>query len=286
MNSIALVLPGAGAKGAYYEGVIQAIEKLEIPISKIYGASIGAIEGACYALGWPDHAREDLWYEMGNNFDSLAKSSLIRALFFNHFSSLKSDWKLKNWIQDKFNFNFLSTKIPISISVADLRTGDSLTIDSGSMANALMASTALPPALSPHKFLYRESREIWGADGGLNNNIMLETAYNDQYRTIILPLIGKFKEMSKRDLRSWIKILFRALAIKTRQEVYSEVDWFKTTFKDVNLIVIEPSDLNINEQSALDFDPSFITKAINCGYRDAMRELPTHLGKLVAKKPQ
>src|SRR5215469_7593546 len=48
---ICLVLSGGGARGAAHVGVIEALEKLHIPVDCIVGTSMGAIVGGLYAAG-------------------------------------------------------------------------------------------------------------------------------------------------------------------------------------------------------------------------------------------
>ena len=50
-QSVGLVLSGGGAKGLAHIGVIKALEEHGIPIDYIGGTSMGAIIGACYAMG-------------------------------------------------------------------------------------------------------------------------------------------------------------------------------------------------------------------------------------------
>jgi len=50
-QSVGLVLSGGGAKGLAHIGVIKALEENRIPIDYIGGTSMGAIIGACYAMG-------------------------------------------------------------------------------------------------------------------------------------------------------------------------------------------------------------------------------------------
>jgi len=50
-QSVGLVLSGGGSKGLAHIGVIKALEEKRIPIDYIGGTSMGAIVGACYALG-------------------------------------------------------------------------------------------------------------------------------------------------------------------------------------------------------------------------------------------
>ena len=50
-QSVGLVLSGGGSKGLAHIGVIKALEEEQIPIDYIGGTSMGAIVGACYAMG-------------------------------------------------------------------------------------------------------------------------------------------------------------------------------------------------------------------------------------------
>ncbi|HCR49964.1 MAG TPA: hypothetical protein DIW24_10060, partial [Bacteroidetes bacterium] len=52
---VALVLSGGGAKGIAHVGVLQALEKLRIPVDLVVGTSMGAVVGGLYSLGYtPD----------------------------------------------------------------------------------------------------------------------------------------------------------------------------------------------------------------------------------------
>lgn len=66
-----LVLSGGGAKGAYQAGVVKALAELEIEISAISGASIGALNGAVLACArsLPEGAvrLEKLWRMIAEN---------------------------------------------------------------------------------------------------------------------------------------------------------------------------------------------------------------------------
>jgi len=50
-QTVGLVLSGGGSKGLAHIGVIKALEESGIPIDYIGGTSMGAIVGACYAMG-------------------------------------------------------------------------------------------------------------------------------------------------------------------------------------------------------------------------------------------
>ena len=50
--TVALVLSGGGAKGAAHIGVINYLEKLEIPVDLVLGTSMGGLVGSLYSLGY------------------------------------------------------------------------------------------------------------------------------------------------------------------------------------------------------------------------------------------
>ena len=57
---VGLVLSGGGSTGAYQIGVIEALEELNIKCDIVVGTSIGSINGAMYATGSIDRAKE-MW---------------------------------------------------------------------------------------------------------------------------------------------------------------------------------------------------------------------------------
>jgi NTE family protein/lysophospholipid hydrolase len=51
-SAVGLVLGGGGARGFAHLGVLRALEELGIPVELLGGASMGALLGAPYAMGW------------------------------------------------------------------------------------------------------------------------------------------------------------------------------------------------------------------------------------------
>ncbi|MDR1916799.1 MAG: patatin-like phospholipase family protein [Synergistaceae bacterium] len=70
-TAIGLVLSGGGAKGAYQVGIIKALAEMNVPISAIAGASIGALNGAVVASSKSIQESvvrlENLWAEIAEN---------------------------------------------------------------------------------------------------------------------------------------------------------------------------------------------------------------------------
>lgn len=53
-RSVGLVLSGGGARAYAHIGVVKALREANIPIDFIGGSSMGAVIGACVAMGWED----------------------------------------------------------------------------------------------------------------------------------------------------------------------------------------------------------------------------------------
>lgn len=64
MKDYGVVLGGGGAKGGYEVGVWKALKELEIPVSTVAGASVGALNGAMMVQGDFDTAYK-LWTSIG-----------------------------------------------------------------------------------------------------------------------------------------------------------------------------------------------------------------------------
>lgn len=80
-SDLGLVLSGGGARGAYQIGVWKAMKEAKVArfVKKVYGTSVGAINGAAFAQG--DFATaEELWKELHysrvfHDFDGIAASA-------------------------------------------------------------------------------------------------------------------------------------------------------------------------------------------------------------------
>ena len=60
---LALVLSGGGAKGIAQIPILEIMDSLNIPIDYVVGASIGAINGSMYAMGYSPDEMKKLAYE-------------------------------------------------------------------------------------------------------------------------------------------------------------------------------------------------------------------------------
>lgn len=191
---VGLVLGGGGALGFAHVGVIRALEELQIPVDYIGGTSMGAIVAGMYASGMsPDemerHFVELDWWDVLK--DQSPHQYLVyrrkmddrrfmgTELGFNNWSfqfspGMAQGQKLNN-VLETFALNsagiqdFDQLNIPYRAVATDLRKGESVVLDSGSLARAMRASMAVPGAFTP----VRTGDRVF-VDGGIFNNIPVD----------------------------------------------------------------------------------------------------------------
>jgi NTE family protein len=194
---VGLVLSGGGAKGLAHIGVLKVIDSLDIQVDYIAGTSMGAVVGGLYASGYNANQLDSIFsaidvdaliqdytprgaksfYEKRNdeiyaltlpfnNFRLGLPSGLSKGLYnFNLISRLT---KHVSHIRD-----FDELPIPFLSIATDLETGEQILLDSGVLAQSIIASGAIPTLYNPV--------EINGKlhiDGGVVNNYPVEELKN------------------------------------------------------------------------------------------------------------
>jgi len=190
---VGLVLSGGGAKGLAHIGVLKTLDSLNIKVDYIAGTSMGAVVGGLYASGYSAKQLDSIFskldvnallqdytpresksfYEKRNdeiyaltlpfsNFKLGLPSGLSKGLYnFNLIS------RLTKHVSHVREFNQLP--IPFLCIATDLETGNQVVLEKGILAEAIIASGALPTLYNPI--------EINGRlliDGGVVNNYPVE----------------------------------------------------------------------------------------------------------------
>lgn len=194
-----LVLSGGGAKGAYQIGVWKAMKELQMEnwVEGISGSSIGSLNGALFACGDYEKAKET-WSQV------------------NMLSVFDTDWALIDGKEGTFSREEMLTLIrhyldisriaqsdrPIYCSVSRVLpgrkyTGEYLRLDGKTrhaIEQILMASSAMPiihEAVDYEGVLYR--------DGGLTDNFPIQPLYQLGFRKmIVIGLNAEMKELEKK----------------------------------------------------------------------------------------
>lgn len=160
-NPVGLVLGGGGARGFVQVGALKAFKERGIDFDICVGTSVGSIVGALYCAGVdPDEMTEAA---RNIEFKDLHGSILIKPddpkKIGNIIYPLIGDAKIED-LYKKY-----------AAVATDLQTGKQVILDSGSVIDAVSASSAYPFVYSPLRLGERNL-----SDGGLVNNIPADVA--------------------------------------------------------------------------------------------------------------
>lgn len=166
-----LVLGGGGSRGIAHIGVLEVLQREQIPIDLIVGTSMGAIVGALFARGIsPDAMLENLRGMRGSNLFTM-----------NWFSAgarqrMVAD-RLAEGLSDQ---TFADLKIPLIVMAVDMLHGQEIALQSGPLIPALLASSAVPAVFPPVEI---DGMQL--LDGGVIDSLATHVAYEQNVQKII-----------------------------------------------------------------------------------------------------
>ena len=143
---IGLALSCGGARGLAHVGVIQVLEEEGIPISAIAGTSMGAYIGALWAAGLNGTKLEALAREIKD------RKTLLRLLdprFPPSEGLIRGDKIRKHLERSLGGLSFSDLATPLLVIATDLDDLSAHVFDSGSVATAVHASSAIPGVCVP-----------------------------------------------------------------------------------------------------------------------------------------
>ena len=146
---VGLALGGGAAYGLAHVGVLKVLERENIPIDIIAGCSMGAFIGALWAIGLTSGQIEDIVLEYNDDFKKTI--TLLGDVCFPKMSIAKGERIrsfLKKHIGDK---TFHDIKVPLKVVACNLTKREKIVFDSGSLADAVMASIAIPGVFAPSR---------------------------------------------------------------------------------------------------------------------------------------
>lgn len=228
---VGLALGGGGARGLAHIGVLRVLEKEEIPIDLIAGTSIGALVGGAYASGSSSDELQKKAEEYLNSHEF--RSSTIRAFETAHAKgevglAQKIETYLRNHfylIQAMFRPGILSnedfqvtidyfipdieieeTRIPFRAVATDLVSGEEITFSEGSLRQAVMASCAVPGAITPLK----EGERLL-SDGGIICRVPCSVARQEGADIVIAVVVDR--GIGSEELRNVVDVYLRVSEI-------------------------------------------------------------------------
>lgn len=215
-----IVLSGGGARGFAHIGVLKALNEFNVYPEMISAVSAGSIVGALYADGYaPD--------EILPLFSELDLYKLLR-FYRPSLGVLKAVGLRKTLTHVLRSKNIEDLKIPLVISATNFNKATTEYFTSGSIIDAVMASSAIPLILKP----YTINGNMY-VDGGLMNNLPVEPLIG-KCETIIGVNVNPVKEASQFD--SFRNYADRVLHLAIRANVTANIQKCD--------IFIEPEDLS------------------------------------------
>ncbi len=225
---IGLALGGGGARGLAHIGVIQVLERENIPLDLITGTSMGAIIGGVYALTKDISAIKkvaDKYTEVMSTFnlnlnfgeeekggkplflkrvaDFLKKGYILNQELRNKYLNEGEELRkiIRELVKDK---TFAEVEIPFAVVAADLIKGEKVVLQEGKLFNALLASASIPGIFPPVVF----GKKLL-VDGGIVEVVPIETARSLGANLVIAVNVSSSLKR-KYEYNNAVEILFRS----------------------------------------------------------------------------
>ncbi|WP_417615350.1 patatin-like phospholipase family protein [Oceanisphaera sp.] len=183
----ALVLAGGGSLGAVQVGMLQALVESGVQVDMVVGSSVGAINGAYFAARPHEQGVEELaalWLALrSEDVFPIHAFTTLKSLLMGHNHIAQAD-ALARLLRNKLPVARIEqTELPLHIVATDLLTGKEALLSSGSLVEALLASSAIP-LVFPHQVI--EGQALM--DGSVASNTPIASAVElGAERLLVLP---------------------------------------------------------------------------------------------------
>lgn len=256
---VVLVLGGGGARGYAHLGVIKVLEEHGIPIDALVTCSAGSIVGALYADQGDIHRAINVTTHAGFwDFADLTNSPTTKGGFMQGYHLQK--FLLSNMRAKRFN----QLRVPMIVVTTDLDTGQTFPIDSGPIAPAVNASSAVPGVMLP-VHLYGHLL----IDGGSSDLIPVDIAQTLHPQIIIA--VDVSRQLNLKDIPT------SAAGIYQRADIISWEHLAHYSSQHAN-IIIRP---NVGDTGIFDIDAK--AAMIKDGEKATLKALPA-IKKLMAEE--
>ncbi len=243
---IGLALSGGGARGFAHIGVIRAFEENNIGFDYVAGTSVGSIIGAMYAAGidWRDMREFSLTVR---NDDLIDKRILKIGSRSSNIEKVAE--KLLN------GKTFADLIVPFKAVAVDIVSGEEIVLDSGSVAKAVSASSAVPAVFKPVRY-----GDLILVDGGLLNNMPSDVVRQMGAEFVVGVDLNHTRGEGTASPKLW-DTLVATWNITTKSTMYKG---------QMNSDVIIEPELRIFKNTSIDR----VDEMIEEGYRAALQSMP------------
>lgn len=182
----AFVLAGGGSLGAVEVGMLRALMEHGARPDFLVGSSAGAINGAYFASDASASGvdkLEQVWRTLRRTHVMPFRwSDLFRIVFRRDY--LVDPSGLRRLLEKHLSYRLLEeATVPMHVIATDIMSGTEVVISSGSVIDAVLASTAIPGVFPPVRIGGRDL-----IDGGVANNTPISSAVKlGASRIVVLP---------------------------------------------------------------------------------------------------
>ena len=192
-HTVGLALSGGAVRGIAHIGVLEVLEREGIPIHSIAGTSAGSMIGALYAAGMP--LSEIKYIALKTKWKNIFKFTVPKM-------GLISSEGIAAFMEDILpSKKFSALKIPFAAVATDLKTGEKVSITSGSVAKAVQASCSLPVIFTPTKV----SGKLL-VDGGVASQIPVRTVREELGASIVIAVDVNYRSLESNRYDNMVKI--------------------------------------------------------------------------------
>ncbi len=217
----AFVLAGGGTRGATQVGMLQVLVERGIIPDHIYGASVGAVNGAALA-GDPtpagmEHLTE-IWQGLRGEDVYPQRRMHGPWLFLQQRESVHPNTGLRRIIETGIGFERIEDAIiPFEVVTTSLSDGQERWFASGPAVDVILASAAIPAIFPPVEV---EGEQL--IDGGVVDNVPISRAIDAGCTRIFVLLCGPLtysSPISRRPVEAMLNALFIAVYARFNNEM-------------------------------------------------------------------
>jgi len=217
----AFVLAGGGTRGAVQVGMLAELVDRGIRADRVYGASVGAINGAGYC-GDPTPAgirrMEEVWSGLSGDLVFPRSRGQGPWTYFQRRRAVHSNEGLRRIVETGVTFELLEEAIiPLEVVATSLTDGRERWLDRGPVVEAVLASAAIPAILPP----VRIDGDVL-IDGGVVNNVPLSRPIGAGATRVFVLLCGPLHyhpPEPKRPIEAMLTAFFVAVHARFAREL-------------------------------------------------------------------
>jgi NTE family protein len=281
--SLALVLSGGGAKGAYEAGVAAALVKAGTPIRLVAGSSAGALNAAMIADGRLDQL-ETLWRTLTREQVYALRPSVVfggllpgwlALLALDRAGSLFDPGPLRELLRASLDLaRVRASPVQLLVVATDLERREKRLFDNRSLTiDALMAAVAVPGAFPP----VRVDGDLL-VDGGITSRAPVLDALESGApvdRALVVLSYGAGERGERPDTMR--RSLEEAFEMAMIHQIRRDTELARLRYPAVDVQVLTPSaPLRLRP---LDFEPAGLSRALDLGRADGTACVETWRGE-------